>query len=296
MAKKTRDKLKILFSRGRLPSELDFADLIDSTINPADDGFDISQVTGIKIRPTERHKLLSIYARHTDAKTALWQMELDNDGSHLHLKNLLDSNLLAKHKIVNNKDGGTNPDNHQEKNNSNSSLLSFSANEKKVGINRKAPAHTLDINGTLACSGRVGNYNQGRIIADGRWHDVLTSLTGCKMFEVIAGVGGKKGQGRYALLKATVMSTYHGTRWLSKLFGYNTGIFHQHCHFYSRWDRIRLRWIKAGLNRYTLQMRTIRNYCDKEMKIYINYSMTQLWFDDHMCNSHVTHDGEEELA
>ncbi|WP_163833855.1 hypothetical protein [Spartinivicinus ruber] len=294
MAKKTRDKLKILFSRGRLPSELDFADLIDSTINPADDGFDITQVTGIKIRPTERHKLLSIYARHTDTKTALWQMEMENDGSHLHFKNLLDFVSLERKKIINNKAEST----HQTEDISSesSSLLSFSANEKKIGINRKKPDHTLDINGTLACSGRVGNYCQGRVVANGRWHDVITNLTGCKMFEVVAGVGGKKGQGRYALLKATAMSTYHGTRWLSKLFGYNTGIFHQHCHFYSRWDRIRLRWIKAGLNRYTLQMRTIRNYCDREVNIYINYNITQLWFDDHMYHSYVSNDREEVLT
>jgi hypothetical protein len=63
MTKKTRDKLKKLFSNGQMPSEVDFADLIDSSLNSCDDGLSITQQDGIQIMPTELDMFASIYAR-----------------------------------------------------------------------------------------------------------------------------------------------------------------------------------------------------------------------------------------
>ncbi len=48
MAKQTRDTLKQFFSAGKLPTEEHFSDLIDSSLNTLDEGFDKSEEFGFE--------------------------------------------------------------------------------------------------------------------------------------------------------------------------------------------------------------------------------------------------------
>ena len=49
MARKDRKTLEAKFKNGRMPSEVAFADLIDSTLNLIDDGFEKTAEEGLKI-------------------------------------------------------------------------------------------------------------------------------------------------------------------------------------------------------------------------------------------------------
>jgi hypothetical protein len=49
MARVGRADLKKRFQTGRMPSEMDFADLIESMLNCLDEGFDKSQSNGLKV-------------------------------------------------------------------------------------------------------------------------------------------------------------------------------------------------------------------------------------------------------
>jgi hypothetical protein len=282
MSKKTRDKLKKLFSYGRQPSEQDFSDLIDSSINPIDDGFEITQKDGIKVSPNELGRMISLYADRNDSTNPHWRVELADDKKALYLNNFSNhegSNLLN--------------DAFSEK--EASTIVSISADYKNVGVNNRTPQHALDVNGVVAASGRIGNYqNDSKEIdtslletlsvdADGEWHDILTDLQGCHMFEIVAGVGAAEGEGRYALLRATATNTYNPKSWFSFL--RSNGIQHHHAYYNSRWDRIHLRWNGGDNKPYNLQMKTVRNYCTPEKKYRIQYSITRLWFDPKMVGS-----------
>jgi DNA-binding transcriptional regulator YhcF (GntR family) len=49
MDKKNRETLKNYFKKGSLPSEKEFANLIDSMLNTIDDGFEKTEDEGLKI-------------------------------------------------------------------------------------------------------------------------------------------------------------------------------------------------------------------------------------------------------
>jgi len=72
MALLTRNTLKNLFKRGMVPSEVNFSDLIDSTINKVDDGFSQSNKDGFMLAPQgPNHKLISFFESIRDPHPAL---------------------------------------------------------------------------------------------------------------------------------------------------------------------------------------------------------------------------------
>ena len=57
-----RNTLKNLFKRGNVPTEVNFADLIDSNVNKVDDGFALSNTEGWMLAPQgPDQKLMSFY-------------------------------------------------------------------------------------------------------------------------------------------------------------------------------------------------------------------------------------------
>lgn len=290
MSKKTREKLKALFSKGRMPSQVDFGDLIDSGINPVDDGFNITRRDGLQISPTDANVLASVYPRRGEMINPKWRIELGANENHIHIKNNIEpssSNTLAD-------DHGQsvdsiNPQAQEHTDQPQSPILSISGDRPRVGIDKAIPQFTLDVNGTVAAKSRIGVYKSGLVNADSRWHDIVTGLQGCHMFEVTAGVSGGPKQGRYALLNAVAMNCYNPNfrfvSWFSKR------IKHQHAWYYSRWDRIKLRWHKDGFDSYKLQIRTIRDFKQDDTQYQIKYHITQLWLDHSM--GYNVDDGED---
>lgn len=247
MPRRRRSTLKHFFRKGALPSADQFGDLIDSMVNQVDDGFDKSESNGLEISTLGAHDSLISFFRRSRSQRALWTIGYDEDRDKLLFKKLDDQ-------------PGT--------------VLSLSP-EGKVGINRKDPLHQLDVDGFIRAKGRIGVAASERAVAaDGRWHDITETLTGCHALEVIAGVGKRK-TGRYALLHAIAMNAYNPTGWLFNLLKRKNRIRCHHAYYNARVDKLQLRWDGRERN-YRLQLRTRCHYGDG---VVVRYFVTRLWAD-----------------
>ena len=249
MAKKDRRTLKKYFEAGRMPSSTQFADLIDSMLNVIEEGFDKTAEDGFKVSQLDQTgKLVSFY-ENIDVKKPVWFLRLDMSNGKLIFSNQDNPNVLA----LGTERRQSGVDTHVEE-------------SVRVGINKQTAEYELDVNGTVACHGRIGGRGQD-VPADGKWHDITEELDGCQAFEIMAGVG-KKGSGKYALLHATALNTFNA----------KGKITYNQAHYGSRCNRIKLRWKKKS-NRYTLQLKT---RCCYGEGIFVRYYLTRLWFDPFM--------------
>ncbi|SDU58340.1 hypothetical protein [Desulfobacula phenolica] len=177
MDKKNRETLKKYFKKGSLPSEQEFAYLIDSMLNTIDDGFEKTKQEGLKISSLGNSDTLAGFYRDIEKKSPIWSIEFADPGNR----------LLFKGKQ------GT--------------VLSLDPTGK-VGINTDQPKTHLDVEGTIASKGRIGKYRNGKVPADGKPHTIIEGLDGCRAFEIMAGAGGKEKSGQYALLHAFALNTF----------------------------------------------------------------------------------------
>lgn len=259
MTKRNRKTLAETFANGEMPTQEAFSDLIDSMVNIVDDGFDKTAVDGMKVAQLDnRSKLLSFYDDIT-VREPLWTVSFSTSnygpaaGKNLNFlfgETTYGGFTLARTPA---RDG---------------------AGEDKVsvGINRRAPEHELDVGGIVAADGRIGRPGKKRVRADGHWHPIIEKLDGCNAFEIMAGVG-KKNSGRYALLHAFALSTFNSPR---------NNISNHQARYSSRCDQIDLRWT-GDTHNYSLEMRTRCSYEQSATEeVYVNYYVTQLWFDRFM--------------
>jgi hypothetical protein len=256
MAKKNRSTLKHYFRKGALPTEDHFNDLIDSTLNTVDEGFDKSPENGFEISLVgDRSHLISFF-KTSAVKEAVWTIDYDREQDLLLIKK---PHADAKKPAA----------------------MTFSG-QGHVGVNKTAPAYTLDVGGVVAAQGRIGANpdNQKTVAADGQWHNITGALTGCHAIEVMAGVG-SKGTGRYALINALAMNTFNPRGWLFNVLNLKKKIKYQQAYYLSRGNRIKLRWLTEG-EHYYLQMRTV---CAYGGEVKIRYYLTSLWFDQDMSES-----------
>lgn len=266
MTKRIRKTLTDNFADGTLPTQEAFGDLIDSMVNIVEDGFEKTALDGMKIAQLGNSgKLLSFYDEIT-VKAPLWSMAFSMSGyggaeSYKNL-NIFYGNNNASGLTLANAVGSDTEQAETEK--------------IRVGVNKNNPEHELDVNGVIASDGRMGREGgttkTTEVLADGKWHPILTGLDGCQAFEIMAGVG-KARSGRYALLHAFALSTFNSKK--SKI------TYHQ-AHYSSRCDQIDLRWVGEAHN-YSLEMRTRCSFKQNDNEdIYIRYYTTQLWFDPFM--------------
>lgn len=233
-----REQLKKYFRSGMLPSEVHFAILIDSMFNKIDDGINKNEEEGLMIFPSgDEEVLLSFYDSLKEKKSS-WV-------------------------IVNGK-GETKGIILKEKGKESPTI--FFQKGGNVGLGTDKPTQKLEVAGLIASHGRVGGFKKGEIPADGAWHDVLTNLTGCQGFEIIAHAG-RKQKGKYALLHATALSTFGKSKpKISKTCAY----------FGFWWNKIDCRFTGDTFN-YKLQIRTGSNYgADSK----ITFRISKLWDDD----------------
>ena len=134
MSKQDRATLKSYFRKGALPTAEHYRDLIDSSVNQIEDGFDKTNAEGLAISSTGgAHRLVSLY-EGAGATDPSWVMEHGDRGDGtLHL-----SPGLAKQ-------GETQT----------TSTLSLHPSGY-VGISQPEPAHALDVAGAVRMSARLG--------------------------------------------------------------------------------------------------------------------------------------------
>lgn len=250
MAKKNRKTLKEYFQEGRLPSQEHFSDLIDSTLNVIDEGFDKSPEEGFKVSQLgDSGKLISFF-ENIAVKSPLWSLALDP----------VTENLVFEGKPRNSGAGSQGAGG-----NDSTDVLSLSP-DGRVGVNKRAPGFELDVEGTVSSLGRIGG-NAGYVPADGKWHEITEELEGCHALEIMAGVG-ERGSGKYALIHAFAV----------KAFGARGKITYHQAHYGSRCNCIKLGW-KGKARTYRLQLRT---RCKYKEGIHVKYYITRLWFDPYM--------------
>ncbi|MFZ4877731.1 hypothetical protein ACL9RI_21835 [Janthinobacterium sp. Mn2066] len=252
MTRRRRSMLKEQFEKGKMPTQEDFADLIDSMLSMLDEGFEKTQEAGFKIAQLRDGKLLSFY-QDIGSGTPMWSLDLDKANSDLSFKDKRAHPVLTLA----------------------SSVDAEGVERSAVGIRQSQPRHELDVAGTVASHARVGRSGELAVPADGNWYDVTETLTGCQAWEVMAGVGARDSDGRYALMHAFAMNA----------FGANGEITYHQSHFGNKCSRIELRWQRADAARpfeFVLQMRVGCSYGED---IWIKYHMTQLWQDTLMLDS-----------
>jgi len=255
MEKLDRNALKNKFKKGRMPSEQDFSNLIDSMVNILEEGFDKTSRDGLKISQLMGSgRLLSFY-KNIAVESPQWFLELSTSENKLHFGTPQSPRVLSLYSH-----GGGDEQNTLR---------------VAVGINKESPQTTLDVEGTIASTGRMGKVGDMAAPADGEWHDITSALTGCEAFEIVAGVGGQDADGKYALLHATALNTFNG----------KSSINAQDAHFGNKCNRLELRWQpvpEQGQFHFKLQ---IRAQCSYGKNIWIKYHITRLWFDPLMLES-----------
>jgi hypothetical protein len=243
MPLQNRNTLKSYFRKGQMPSEGHFNDLIESMLNKVDDGMSKTINEGLQLSPIGTSKKLVSFFKSIEEKNPAWSMEVDTGNASLEFNNQIGQTVL--------------------------SLRS----NGKVGINQKQAEYTLDVNGEIGMHGRVGTLKQGTIPADGKWHPIITDLTGCHALEVVAGVGKKK-TGKYSLIHAFALSTFGKSRNRIKV---------NQAYYGVRCNKLQLRWTGDTYS-YQLEMRTRCSF-DADGAIVAQYQIGSLWFDAGMDGS-----------
>lgn len=232
-----REQLKKYFKSGMLPSENHFAILIDSMFNKVDDGISKNEVDGLMIFPTgDEQKLISFYD-YIKEKKASWVI-VNQSGE--------TQGLIIK----------------EEKNQWPTLFFQKGGN---IGLGTLFPRQKLEVDGMVAAKGRQGTFKEGKVPADGKWHDIVENLTGCQAFEVMA-YAGRKHKGKYALMHATAIST----------FGKSKSKITKTCAYYGFWwNSLTCRWSGETFN-YRLQVKTRSNYGPDQTII---FKISKLWDD-----------------
>jgi hypothetical protein len=239
MSKRNRLTLKSYFQKGQMPSEEHFCDLIDSMHNIEEDG-DIKSLDedGLMLTPNKQKQAISIYENKESftKDNCLWNIGLKGEAN-----NLLISSGDGKEFLEFNNDTESKKDNTQQSD--------------------------LKINGNIQYNGRIGGESK-LILANGKWHNILTVPNGCYMYEIIAGARGDKKSGKFALINAIAVSTYNS----------NNKIKTTQAYYGSYFNKIKLRWRQENNNLH-LQIKTRCDFGEGQL---INTQITKLWHDAHM--------------
>lgn len=285
MKKQNRATLKSLFRDGALPAGEDYAMLIESMVNRADDGFDKPDDDGLRLTSAGAEPALISFYRGAGSRVAAWSIRHGQTegalsfqaevGADADRPNTDDKTPLAQRPKTDDKT----PLTQRPK----APALTLSANNR-VGVGVEDPEWPLDVKGVVRMDGRIGQPTKQHktVLADGRWHTIASGLSGCNMLEVVAGAGGVQHRGRYAMLHAIAMNAYNPGNWLLNFLFGRRRIRANSAVFGSYTDRIRLRWSGSDYYNYSLELKTNSHYGDG---IVIRYYITRLWFDHDMADS-----------
>ena len=257
MTMRNRETLRNYFGDGKLPTRYHFGDLIDSMLNMSDEGFRKSAENGIEISTPIGHDALMSFYRDQRPKSALWSVSYGGGQDMLHFQP--GSATAARGRVP---------------------VLALDA-QARVGVNTGAPKHALDVAGVVASTGRRGTYRRTQelpILANGEWHDITGTLTGCQGFEVMAGAGHPT-TGRFALMHAIALNTYNPSAGWLDFFSRKKRITPHHAYYGRRCDKLQLRWEGSHGKNAAYRLR-IKTGCDYGEGVRIKVFITQLWFDE----------------
>lgn len=176
MAKTNRKTLKEYFGKGKKPDHTQFVDLIDSMLNVVDDGFNKSAERGMLLSP------------------------LNDDGAVMEIRrNILDG---APAWIIS---LGKERELHIHRGEDEKALVTLCADGTiRMGDNGKVK---LQVNGSVQADSFVGGYMQGKVPANGLWHDIGGMEYGCLAYHIVAACG-LKWKGKYAIADVTAMNCF----------------------------------------------------------------------------------------
>lgn len=229
MAKSTRQTLKESFKQGKRPGEQDFENLIDSTMNILDDGFNKSPETGMGLAPlSDKGTVLSVFRKTSDSKPQ-WKIAIESKHGNLEIHNGNSQDDTPA--IVLKTDGA----------------IEFGGGGNSQFV----------FNGKISAPVREGVYSEKELFANGKWQDVTDDLDGCQALEVVA-IAGKKNSGKHAVLLAFATNCFGRRGKIKKL----------RSNFGQQGYKICIRWKKSenDENKYKLQLRTWLHY-GEEVKI-----------------------------
>jgi len=256
---RTRAQIKERFKNGKLPTEEDFKDLIDSMVNIKEDGFTKTNKEGLKIYSVEDTNSFLTFYNHTDKINSFLTVRSDGGNAHPSLK------FTAGEMHI--KNAGGRGENMETGADDNSFFFHL---DGKMGIGKECdPAYKMEVDGMVGMKGRIGTYEQGSVPADRKWHPIIKGLKHCQAFEVMARTG-RAGSGKFAMLHAIAISTYGNSKNKIRKTSAYYGLF---------WNKINLRWV-GTTHDYTLEMRTNSNYTDRNGEVKIFYTVTKLWDDE----------------
>ena len=243
MAILNRITLKNFFRKGSVPTETNFADLIDSSINIVEDGIGRSVEDGFRISPMGYSKRLLSFYENSQKSNPDWFISLNGGNS----KGLTFHQTDNDHRLVL-KNGGN------------------------IGIGISNPTSKLEVKGCIGMDARKGTFVEGQVPGDGKWHNIIAELDEINAFEITAQISGKKGSGRYAIAHAIALATFGGylSKWSIRKTAANYGGF---------LNQLQFRWT-GSVNNYALQVRTRRHYGlnDQNAEPYqIKFNVTLLW-------------------
>jgi hypothetical protein len=268
VSKQDRTTLKSFFREGALPSAEHYRDLIDSAVNQVEDGFEKSPADGLRLASVgDSLKVMSLY-QGLGAREPSWTMEHGEAPGALHLR----QGIGAQARGIG---GAADPAAHGP------AGLTLTR-DGRTGLGEERPEWRLDVAGTARMAGRIGTTPGAlpAVLADGRWHDITLPMTGCQMFEVVAGAGGERNQGHYSLLHAVAMNAFHPRNPILNWMFRRRSIRTQTAVYGSYADRLKLRWVAtAERHHYKLQLRSNAHFGDGKV---VRYYLTRLWFDSFM--------------
>jgi hypothetical protein len=290
-----RATLKTYFAAGSLPMQKHFEDLIESTLNMQDEGFRRTPENGVEIsKLRDREAFITLYDS-PDTDKPIWSMSADGEGQLLFRPGPAAAAAGSEPVLALRAEASSEAPTGAEV-----------PPRARVGINTGAPQHELDVAGTVRMQTRLGGWvpkkfrtPQGtqtadgvkaarEILADGIWHDITGPLHGCQAFEVMAGTGNKE-TGRYGLVHAVALNTFHPRRWPLDLLWPKRPIRATTAYYDRRCDMLQLRWFNADgkYGRYAEYCLQVRSKCPYPVLPSgkpppIRCHITQLWTDELM--------------
>jgi len=241
----SRDQLKEYFSNGKIPSQVHYAELINSMVHKTEDGFSKDKDNGLKLYNFKTYKSLVSFYSDVNDLDPFYQIAKDD----------INPNSIKFQ-----------PFDDKAQSGKDDRSVYFHVNGN-LGVG-KLPAdnYKIDINGFAGMQGRIGTYLNGLVPADGKWHNIIEGLDNCHAYEIVARAG-KKGSGKFSIMHAIAISAYGRSggkiRKTSSCFGFF-------------WNKLNLRW-KGTTHNYSLQMRTNINY---GRDVNAHFTVTKLWDDE----------------